>query len=121
MSMRGPDPYSYDPTPIPYGYDPSSGVWYDDDGGIDWGGLLSQGIDRAAQTAQIIERGYPPGSVVYAPSYPTIPGTSPAPAPAPYPAPSALPPQGAGIQLSTMTLMLIGGAFLLFSLGKSRR
>ncbi len=122
MSMRGPDPYSYDPIPIPYSYDPSSGVWYDEDGGIDWGGLFSQGIDRAAQTAQIIERGYPPGSVVYAPSYPTIPGTPGAvPAPAPYPAPAALPPQGAGIQLSTMTLMLIGGAILLFSLGKSRR
>jgi len=120
MSMRGPDPYSYDP--VPYGYDQNSGIWYDDDSGIDWGGLFSQGIDRAAQTAQIIERGYPPGSVVYAPSYPTIPGTpGTIPAPAPYPAPAALPPQGAGIQLSTTTLMLIAGAFLLFSLGKSRR
>lgn len=123
MSMRGPDPYSYDPIPIPYSYDPSSGVWYDEDSGIDWGGLFSQGIDRAAQTAQIIERGYPPGSVVYAPSYPTVPGgPGTAPAPAPYPAPSALPavqPSG-GIQISPVMAMLIGGGILLFVLGTKR-
>src|SRR5262245_14856090 len=102
MNMRGPDPLSYEP--IPYGYDPNTGIWYDDiDNGIDWEGIINLGINRGADVARIAVGGYPPGSVVYAPNYPTIPGTSPA--PAPYPAPSALPavqPSG-GIQLSTTT------------------
>lgn len=113
----------------PFGYDyygglsPDQGGWvpdYGDYGEPSWRDLISQAIREGAETAQVFGAGYPPGSVnVYAPQtgYPTIP---PSPGVTPAPVPTATP-QGAGIQLSTTTLMLIVGGFLLFSLGKSRR
>jgi len=84
--------------------------------------IISQGIHEGAQTAQVIGSGYPPGSnvsiqypqqpspQVFPQLYPQQPGVAPSPQPS-----------GAGIQLSTTTLMLIVGGFLLFSLGKGKR
>lgn len=78
-----------------------------------WIDTINRGIERAAQVATIAVGGYPP--------YPTFPSPAPSPQPAPYPLP--LPsgqPSGAGIQLSTNTLMLLVGGFLLFTLGQRR-
>lgn len=112
----------------PFGYDyygglsPDQGGWVPDYGDYNepsWRDLISQAIREGAETAQVFGAGYPPGSVnVYAPqsSYPTVP-----PAPGAQPIPTVAPQPSGGIQLSTTTLMLIVGGFLLFSLGKSRR
>jgi hypothetical protein len=117
----------------PFGqYTPDYGGGYSEPGGYsypgDYGGspdlydIISQGIHEGAQTAQVIGSGYPPGSNVsiqypqqpsphvFPQLYPQEPGVRPFPQP-----------PGAGIQLSTTTLMLLAGAFLLFSFGKSKR
>ncbi len=71
---------------------------------------INRAIERAAQVATVDVAGYPPY-----PQYPT---------PQPYPLPPGVAPQAqppGGIQLSTTTLMLIVGGFLLFTLGKRGR
>jgi hypothetical protein len=75
---------------------------------------INRAIERASQVATIDVGGYPPY-----PNYPT-----PQPAPYPSPLPPGMAPQtqpSGGIQLSTNTLMLIVGGFLLFTLGKRGR
>lgn len=74
---------------------------------------INRAIERAAQVATVHSAGYPP--------YPTYPTPTPSPAPLPYPLPVASQPSGAGIQLSTNTLMLLAGGFLLFTLGQRKR
>lgn len=75
---------------------------------------INRAIERAAQVATVEVAGYPP--------YPTFPTPSPAPVPMPVPMPGVQPQQSTGgIQLSTNTLMLIVGGFLLFTLGKRGR
>jgi len=74
-----------------------------------WLDTINRAIERASQVATIEVGGYPPY-----PSYPS-------PSPGSYPPQGVAPhPQG-GIQLSTNTLMLIVGGFLLFTLGKRGR
>jgi len=68
---------------------------------------INRAIERASQVATIDVGGYPPY-----PSYPT---------PSPLPGPGAGPQPSGGIQLSTNTLMLLVGGFLLFTLGKRGR
>jgi hypothetical protein len=83
-----------------------------------WLTLAREGIRRGAETAQIVASGYP--------SYPSYPTPTPQPAPMPAPAPgpglqpTPAPAQSSGITLSPMTLMLLVGGFLLFTLGKSK-
>jgi hypothetical protein len=121
--MSGPDPYSSDDSGGYYS--PDQGIWYPDyypDSGPSIYDLISQGISQGAQTAQIIGSGYPPGSnVTYAPQYGAQP-QQPLPLPQLMPGaqPQPKPPAGAGIQLSTTTLMLLVGGFLLFTLGGKR-
>ncbi len=116
------DPYGYEVVADSYfmGDDP----WY----AFSLDNLIRQG----AQTAQVALGGYPPNTnVVYSPTYyplPTPPTPQPSPVPlpgAPLPSPTAPPPEAprppGGIQLSTNTLMLLVGGFLLFSLGKRGR
>jgi hypothetical protein len=77
-----------------------------------WVTLSREAIRRGAETAQIVASGYP-----------QIPQMQPQPMPpVPLPAPGAppAPSPGAGITLSPMTLMLLVGGFLLFTLGKSK-
>jgi hypothetical protein len=87
---------------------------------------LQQGIDRAQQAYIYGELGYPPtppGSTnIYAPQYPqqTPPMTVPQLYPSTPTTPAVAPTQGAGIQLSTTTLMLIVGGVLLFMLGTKK-
>jgi|SRR5882672_2414842 len=120
--MSGPDPYSDSGGDY---YSPDQGVWYPDyypDQGPSIYDLISQGISQGAQTAQIVSSGYPPGSnVTYAPQY----GAQPQPQQLPLPqlmpgAAQPKPPVGAGIQLSTTTLMLLVGGVLLFMLGSKK-
>lgn len=115
------DPYGVDPVADSYfmGDDP----WY----AFSIDNLIRQG----AQTAQVALGGYPPNTnVVYSPTYYPLPvppdqsrvplpgGHGPVPPPV-TPAPEA--PRPGGIQLSTNTLMLLVGGFLLFTLGKRGR
>lgn len=72
-----------------------------------WVDTINRGIERAAQVATIEAGGYPP--------YPEYPTPSPTPYPGPFPQP-----HGGGVTLSTTTLMLLVGGFLLFSLGQRR-
>lgn len=124
------DPYGTGVFADYYGYDSS----YDQPS---WWDLTRDAIREAAETAQIVAQGYPPGStIVYAPQYPggpSVPVVQPpqeqphpyyplplppmGPGPGPAPAPSQ---GGAGINLSNTTLMLLVGGFLLFSLGSKR-
>jgi hypothetical protein len=76
-----------------------------------WGDTINRAIERAAQVATVHSSGYPP--------YPTFPAPQPQPMPMPYPVQQQQP-SGAGIQLSTNTLMLLVGGFLLFTLGQRR-
>lgn len=115
------DPFGFDPVADSYfmGDDP----WY----AFSIDNLIRQG----AQTAQVALGGYPPNTnVVYSPTYYPLPAPpdqsrvplpgGPGPVPPPVtPAPEA--PRPPGIQLSTNTLMLLVGGFLLFSLGKRGR
>lgn len=98
---------------------------YDDE--PSWWDLIRQGISEAAQTAQIVAQGYPPGStIVYSPQYPQgqvvqapPPGGYPSPVgPGPF-SPPATAPVG-GVNLSNTTLMLLVGGVLLFMLGTKR-
>lgn len=94
-----------------------------------WQAIISQGIEAARDVARGATSNYPytspddpygnrPISVgVYAPSQ--TPPPYPTPGPAPLPSPST-PAPGGGIQLSTTTLMLLVGGFLLFSAGRRR-
>jgi hypothetical protein len=76
-----------------------------------WGDTINRAIERAAQVATVHSAGYP--------QIPTFP-TAPQPMPLPYPVQQQQQPSGAGIQLSTNTLMLLVGGFLLFTLGQRR-
>jgi len=81
-----------------------------------WLTLAREGIRRGAETAQIVASGYPSY-----PSYPTpTPQPTPMPVPAPGPGQQPLPAPSGGISLSPMTLMLLVGGFLLFTLGKKQ-
>lgn len=98
------DPYpSPAPAPsrLPAAYEQP---WYVD--------TINRAIERAAQVATVQVAGYPP-----MPTFPAAPTV----APMPYPVQQQTQQSGAGIQLSTNTLMLIVGGFLLFSLGKRGR
>lgn len=100
-------PYSPEYYELPYRDDDYQPWWYD------WG---IEAIRRGAETAQIIGSGWP--------TPPSIPIPQPQPGPQPTPQPGVTPqqqPPGQGIQLSTTTLMLIVGGFLLFTLGKRGR
>ena len=100
-------PYSPEYYELPYRDEDYQPWWYD------WG---IEAIRRGAETAQVIGSGWP--------TYPTYPTPVPAPPPVPPPSPGpgvAPQPPGQGIQLSTTTLMLIVGGFLLFTLGKRGR
>jgi hypothetical protein len=85
-----------------------------------WVTIAREGIRRGAETAQIVASGYP--------SYPNYPTPTPQPIPTPMPAPTPGPGQqtqptpapSGGISLSPMTLMLLVGGFLLFTLGKKQ-
>lgn len=122
--MSGPDPMSplADSYYMPYDDQPYYGLPYSDP----WYQFsIDELIRQGAQTAQVIGAGYPPGSnVVYAPQYPAGPA-SPQTVPQ-LPMPPAVG-QGSpgqtsgGVQLSTTTLMLLVGGFLLFTLGKRGR
>jgi hypothetical protein len=119
--MSGPDIYPVaDTYYMPYDDQPYYGLPYDPWYGFSIDELIRQG----AQTAQIIGAGYPPGSTnVYAPQYPAQ-QSSPYPMPLPTPTPATALGQAqssGGVQLSTTTLMLLVGGFLLFTLGKRGR
>jgi hypothetical protein len=85
------------PAPVYEDYRP---YWYD---------LGIEAIRRGAETAQVIGAG----------GWPPRQQPAPLPAPLPYPVQQQQP-SGAGIQLSTNTLMLLVGGFLLFTLGQRR-
>lgn len=76
-----------------------------------WVDTINRAIERAAQVAMIEVGGYPPY-----PQYPT-----PSPPPPPPPNGAAPRPPGQALTLSTNTLMLLVGGFLLFTLGQRRR
>jgi hypothetical protein len=119
--MSGPDVFGYEPT---Y-HSPDEGIWYPDyNQSPSLYDLISQGISRGADVAQIAVGGYPPNTnITYSPSY-QYPQQQPQAAPLPQLMPGTTPQTqtpGAGIQLSTTTLMLIVGGVLLFTLGKRGR
>lgn len=129
--LGGPDPFGInqsEPQNYPmYGgmySDPAFGPYpgvivYDDS--PNWLDLISQGIGAAQDVARIAVGGYPPQDIyapIYAPQYPaqTVPQMTPA-----QQAAAQARSQGGGIQLSTTTLMLLVGGFLLFTAGKRGR
>lgn len=107
-------------------YSPDQGIWYPDSGydsGPDWYDLA-----QLAQQAYIYgELGYPQGpNITYAPQYPQQqqqqpPMTMPQLYPSTPTAPTAQPTQGAGVQLSTTTLIIIGLVGFAFLSGKRGR
>lgn len=101
-------PYSpeyYDP--VSYYPDNSYRPW--------WYDIGVEAIRRGAETAQVIGSGWPSHP-------PPVPQIQPQPLPAPYPLPGVQPQarDGAGIQLSTNTL-LIGGLILFAFIFGSRK
>jgi hypothetical protein len=100
---------------------PDEGIWYGDgyDSGPSWMDLIGQGIDRAAQAYAIGEAGYPAYPLPY-PQQQQQPMTVPQLYTSTPTTPVVAPTQGAGIQLSTTTLMLIVGGVLLFMLGTKK-
>jgi hypothetical protein len=89
-----------------------------------WRDLISQGIDAATRAYQIGEAGYPPGStIVYSPTTQYPGQTTPMPGSTQQPPVTTQqpPPDGGGVKLSNMTLMLLVGGALLFFAGKRGR
>jgi hypothetical protein len=114
--MSGPDIYGYDPV---Y-HSPDEGIWYGDT--PNWWDLASQGIDQAAQTAQIIGAGYPPGSNVsiqYPQQQPAL-AVMPQLYPQTTPTVTAQPKTGV-LNLSTNELLILGLIGFAFIFGKRGR